>query len=128
MWKKEYVEPPKPIFHFGERNSQMSHTRIRVKFSNLNFHLFNYNLIDSPNCQHCDLSETPNHYFLICAQYAQERAEMIDKIRYILQKNNLNDKINLELLVHGSKKLSYISNSKLFNAVHIYIKKTCRNP
>ena len=128
MLKREYVKPPNPLFHFGERNSQMSHTRIRVKFSNLNFHVFNYNLVASPNCHHCNLPETPNHYFFICAQYVLERTDLLDKIQNILQSNNLNIKITLELLVYGNKKLSYNSNTKIFNAVHAFIRKSCRNP
>ncbi len=128
MFKKEYFDPPKLIFHFGERNSQMSHTRIRVKFSNLNFHLFNYNLVASPNCQYCNLPETPHHYFLICTQYTQERNEMLEKLQNILQTNNLNDKITLELPMYGSKKLSYTSYTKIFNAIHVFIRKSGRNP
>ncbi len=127
-FKREFFEPPKPLLHFGERNSQMSHTRIRVKFSNLNFHLFNYNLVASPNCHHCNLPETPNHYFYICPHYAQERTEMLDKIRNILQANNRNDKITLELLLHGNKKLPFSSNTKIFTAVHTFIRKSNRNP
>ncbi len=128
MLKREYVEPPKPLFHYGERTNQMSHTRIRVKFSNLNFHLFNYNLVTSPNCNHCNLPETPNHYFLICPQYDQERKEMLDKIRQILRINNLNNKITLDILVYGSKKLSHTFNTQVFHIVQIFIKKSGRNP
>ena len=57
MLKKEYVEAPKPLYHYCNRLNQMSHVRIRLKFSNLNFNLFNYNLIVSPNCKHCNLPE-----------------------------------------------------------------------
>ena len=108
LLKREYVEAPKPLYHYGNRLSQMSHTRIRVKFSNLNFHLFNYNLVQSPNCMHCNLPETPNHYFFICNQYSVERNAMLQKINRILQTNNVNIKITLDLILHGSKKLSHV--------------------
>ena len=128
MLKKEYLEPPNPLYHYGNRYSQKSHTRIRVKFSNSNFHLFNYNLVPSPNCNHCNLPETPNHYFFICAHYTVERNNMLQKISRILQTNQINNKITLDLILHGSKKLSYTLNTKLFEAVHCFIRKSGRNP
>ncbi len=128
MLKKEYVETPNPLYHYGNRFNQMSHTRIRLKFSNLNFHLYNYNLIRSPNCEHCHLPETPNHYFFICTQYNVERNEMLQKIKRILHANNVKNRITLELLLHGSKKLSYHQNIFIFDAVHSFIRKSGRNP
>ena len=128
MLKKEYLEPPNPLYHYGYRFSQMSHTRIRVKFSNLNFHLFNHKLATSPNCNHCNLPETPNHYFFICAQYLQERNEMLEKIDRILRDHHINNKITLDLILHGSKKLSHTWNTRIFDAVHSFIKKSGRNP
>ncbi len=128
MLKREYVEPPKPLYHYGNRFSQMSLARIRVKFSNLNFHLFNYNLVPSPNCMHCNLPETPNHYFFICNKYTSERDEMLLKINRILQMNHINNKITLDLILHGCKKLPYIPNTHIFDAVQCFIKKSGRNP
>ena len=78
MLKREYLQPPNPLYHYGKRPSQMSHTRIRVKFSNLNFHLFNYNLVTDPNCSHCQVPK-----------YTQARSHMLDIIKDILQANNL---------------------------------------
>ena len=99
----------------------MSHTHIRVKFSNLNFHLFNYNLVTSPNCKHCNLPETSNHYFFICTQYTIERNVMLQRINRILKTHRINNKVTLDLLLHGSKKLSYTLNTELFKAVHSFI-------
>ena len=114
MLKTEYTEHPNPLYHYGNRFSQMSHTRIRVKFSNLNFHLYNYNLVTSPNCKHCNLPETPNHYFFICNLYSVERNEMMQKITRILQTHRIKNRITLDLILHGSKKLSYTLNTQLF--------------
>ncbi len=123
MLKREYLEPQKPLYHYGNRLPQMPHTRIRLKFSNLNFHLFNYNLVTSPNCVHCTLPEIPNHYFFICTHYTAERNEMLQKIERIFQANRITNKITLEMILHGSKKLSYILNSQIFNAIHTFIRK-----
>ncbi len=128
MLKREYLEPPKPLYHYGERFSQMSHARIRVKFSNLNFHLYNYNLVESPNCRHCNLPETPNHYFFICNKFSVERTKLLQKIERILRSNNINNKITLELLLHGTEKLSYTLNTQIIDAVHSFIRATGRNP
>ncbi len=128
MLKREYVEPPKPLYHYGDRYSQMSHTRIRVKFSNLNFHLFNYNLVPSPNCPNCNLPETPNHYFFICNKFTAERIKMLHEIERILRSNNINNKITLDLVLHGTEKLSHTLNIKLLEAVHSFIRTTGRNP
>ncbi len=128
MLKKEYVAPPKPLYQHGNRIPQMSHARIRVNFSNLNFHLYNYNLVTSPNCKHCNLPETPNHYFFICNQYSLERNSMLQGINRILETNRVTNKITLQLLLHGTDKLSLILNKKIFDAVHSFIRKSGRNP
>ena len=72
--------------------------------------------------------ETPNHYFFICNQYTAERDEMLLKINRILQTNRMNNKITLDLILHGSEKLSYTQNTHLFNAIHSFIRKSGRNP
>ncbi len=131
MLKKEYLKPPNPMLHYhnlGNRPSQMSHTRIRVKFSNLNFHLFNYNLVTDPNCTHCNVPETPHHYFFICAIYAQARSHMMDKVKNDLQSANCTEKITMPLLLHGKKELSFGQNAKIFDAIHNFIRATGRNP
>ncbi len=128
MLKREYLQPPNPLYHYGKRPSQMSHTRIRVKFSNLNFHLFNYNLVTDPNCSHCQVPETPHHYFFVCTKYTQARSHMLDIIKDILQANNLTNKITLPLLLHGKDELSYVDNTKIFDAIHNFIRVSERNP
>ncbi len=55
LFKNSYMTLPNPLYHYGERMSQMSHTRIRLNFSNLNHHLFNRGLSNSPNCEHCNV-------------------------------------------------------------------------
>ncbi len=39
----------------------MSHSRMRLGFSNLNAHLYSYNLVNSSNCEHCGSPENPRH-------------------------------------------------------------------
>ncbi len=129
--KREYLEPQDHLLHYhnhGNRPSQMSHTRIRVKFSNLNLHLFNYNLVPDPNCSHCNVPETPHHYFFICAKYTQARTCMMNKVENILQSANCNNRITMPLLLHGKKELSFAQNAKIFDAIHNFITTSKRNP
>ncbi len=127
-FKKEYSRTPSPLLKYGERLSQMSHTRIRLNFSNLNSHLYRYNLVDLPNCEHCNIPETAKHYFFECNQYLAFRLEMFDAIRNILTSNNLNVRINEKLLLYGNENVSYKDNCKIFECVQSFIRKSNRNP
>ncbi len=67
-------------------------------------------------------------YFFICTQYDVERNEMLQKINRILQANNVKNKITLELLVHGSKKLSHHLKIHILDAVQSFISNSVSNP
>ena len=130
-FKQEYFKLPAPLYNHGERLSQMSHTRIRVHFSNLNHHLYNYNLSATPNCEHCHIPETPTHYLLDCNKYFVPRIEMFDIIEEIMTSNGINianTAISLQLLLHGKDTFPYLDNIKIFDSVHSFIRKTNRNP
>ncbi len=118
-----------PLYHHGERLSQMSHTRIRLNFSNLNSHLYNYGLLNSPNCDHCNVPETPSHFFMDCTKYAINiRNEFITKVNSILPGTNRTGRIPLKILLHGKNELPLIENTRLFDVIQTYIRKTQRNP
>ncbi len=127
-FKQEYARTPSPLLNYGERISQMSHTRIRLNFSNLNSHLHSYNLSESPNCEYCNVPETPMHYLFQCNQYNVPRAELLNSVEELLITNNLNQRITLKLLLHGHNRLSYKDNCKIFDCVHSFIRKSGRNP
>ena len=55
-------------YNTGIRQLQMFHTRLRPKCSSLNEHLFQRNLVPSPNCT-CDMVEHNSHYLLSCPKY-----------------------------------------------------------
>ncbi len=127
LFKDKYIKPAYPLYLHGERKAQMSHTRIRVKFSNLNYHLYNYGLSNSPNCDQCNVPETPLHYFMECTKYTAIRNYMIAKINNILPTANRSGRIPLDVLLHGKKQLSLNDNIKIFDIVKLYIKISCRN-
>ncbi len=131
LFKEKFAPPKYPLYNCGSRLPQMSHTRIRLNFSNLNYHLFNHGLSDSPNCENCNVPETPIHYFMECTKYPTNlRNELITKAKAILTGPNRSDRnrIPLNTLLHGKKELPYSENVKLFEIIHSYIRKTGRNP
>ena len=64
---KRNTLPANPLFVYGGRTSQILHTRLRLKWSNLNNHLFKNNVY-SPNCV-CGENETNHHYLFECPLY-----------------------------------------------------------
>ena len=129
LFKNNFTPPACPLYLYGARLEQMSHTRIRLNFSNLNYHLFNHGLSNSPNCEHCNVPETPIHYFMECTKYpANLRNELVTKAKAILPGSNRTYRIPLNTLLHGNKELPYSENIKLFRIIHCYIRKTGRNP
>ena len=106
----------------------VSHTRITLKFSNLNAHLYNYNLVSSPNCECGNSPETPTHYLLECNKNTQPRAKMFESVEQILSSNNINIGVTLKLLLYGNNKLSYKDNCKIFDCVQSFIRKSDRKP
>ena len=59
------------LFCTGDRLAWIFHTRLRLNFSALNYHLFQKNCCPSPACALCDASiEDVKHYFLYCPSFA----------------------------------------------------------
>ena len=90
--------------------------------------LYNYGLSNSPNCDQCNVPETPSHYFMECTKYANIRNDMITRIRDILPTANRAGRIPLSILLHGKNELSYNENIEIFDIVHSFIRRSGRNP
>jgi hypothetical protein len=116
----------KIIYYQGVRKNNVSHARIRMGCSALNYHLCNnIHVIDSPMCS-CGLEhETPEHYFFRCPLYVRSRIKLILSI---IQHTDIEfvDNINVNLVLYGDCNLSLESNMKIFELVHIYINETDR--
>ncbi len=126
--KQVYTSSPSALLNYGNRLVQMAHTRIRVNFSNLNSHLFRYNLIASPNCITCNTPETPKHYFFNCTSYTNQRTVMLESIQNLLSDHDINIRVTIGLLLEGNQEISYNINTKIFDIVHKYICDTARHP
>ncbi len=123
-----YTSSPSALLNYGNRLVQMAHTRIRVNFSNLNSHLYRYNLIASPNCARCNTPETPRHYFFNCTSYTIQRNIMLESIQKLLSDHDINVRITINLLLQGNQEISYNINTKIFDIVHKFINDTARQP
>ena len=76
-------------------------------------------LTEDPMCPNCTTqAKTPDHYFLKCEKYANERLQLINKI-FILEEVA---EINTNLLTSGNAMLSLETNIQKHDAVANYIK------
>ena len=106
------------LYYIGTRMGQILHARLRMNSSSLNEHLFNRNLVYSPNCQ-CGHVESTSHYLLFCNKYTNLRNEFIFTINYHIP-------IDVKLLLFGSENLSEDENKDIFLKVQKFILKSKR--
>jgi len=109
---------PNILFSYGERRSQLLHTRLRTKCSALNEHLFRRNIITSPLCL-CGRHETTSHYFLECTHYVHIRGELFNSI-------SVYSVPCIKTILYGDNTLDYLTNTKIADAVHKFIIKSKR--
>ena len=100
---KQRFKPPKyKHFHKGSKLGNTLLTRIRVGRSYLNQHKFTIGFSDSPECMCHYQTESPEHYFLDCFLYIQERQRMFSLIEhYVPNFQRLNKKQKIHLILNG---------------------------
>jgi hypothetical protein len=108
-------------FYRGNRRSQILHTRIRLQCSPLKSHLYNKSIVESPNCECGEGSESAKHFLLECPRYNIERELLLDQLRELGFRA-----INTDLLLFGDDQVDETSNINLFTAVQNYITETER--
>ena len=113
-------DKPRKIFYYGERMMNVLHARMRMGCSPLRSHLcLLMHVIDNSNCDcGCEI-ESPRHYFLECPIHNGPRNFMIRSIE------NVTD-CNINTILFGNKKLSYLENKTIFKSVHKFIKDSRR--
>ena len=97
--------PPKPPAYFtvGSKLGNILHTRLRLGASQLNDHLYKYQITDSPSCSCGYPSETIEHFILFCTLHSNTRKTLIKNISAILN-NNFEawpKQCQLNLLING---------------------------
>ena len=101
--------------YFGfSRQLNIVHAQLRMQCSNLNYHLFNLHVVDSPSCRCSYKCEDVNHYLLQCPLYAIERQKLLSVVEQICV-------ANVEVLLFGSSRHSYDENSVIFKSVEMFI-------
>ena len=72
-----------PWSHQKDRKIEVAMARLRLGHSRLKSHLYRLNLEDSPNCNHCGIPETINHFLIHCHRYYNERCILLNKLRLL---------------------------------------------
>lgn len=88
--------PCNPFFLLGRRTLNITLARIRMKCSELNEHLYNMHILESPLCQ-CGEVETSLHYFFHCPYYHTFR------LRLQRNFNSLEIDFTLNSILHGDE-------------------------
>ena len=102
-----------PSYYYkGSRIGQILHSRLRMKCSSLNQHLFNKNLVQSPLCE-CGEIESNEHFLLKCPIYNDNRRRHLNQIGTIANSVNI--------LLFGSINLTSEQNEMIFESVQSYI-------
>ena len=93
-WKSGESQYP-PGSHFPKlykgliRQQASLLTQLRTQNDGLNQYLHRINAVDSPDCAHCGVPETVDHYLLTCRRFTEQRARLRSKIRCKLTVANL---------------------------------------
>ena len=102
-----------PLFPFGERRSQIVHTRIRTNCSAFDEHLLMRNVVASPLCR-CGLKESPFHYVIECQLYINIRAELLNTI-------SMYSVPSAQTILYEDNILGYQTDPNIADAVHTFI-------
>ncbi len=126
-----------PLFSTGTGTSQVNHTRLRLGLSALNGHRKSFNFIPTAHCPRCNyhIEDVP-HFFFDCPSYTIHRRGLYRSLALIMAPGvhfsfiipvNTNERNNLkDILLNGSKQLTFQENCELFRIVQNYINLTSR--
>ncbi len=124
-YKREFFRTPNPLYKIENEHGNMHQTRLRLGLSHLRAHLFQYNLIDDPTCQFCNLEpETTSHYILRCPTYNRVRVRFLIGLTGLLDHNyisGLNDDKIVQLFLHGDPELDFDINSSIISMAQSFI-------
>ena len=74
------------LFYIGDHSASIFHTRLRLNFSALNYHLFQKKYCPSSACVLCDASiEDVKHYFLYCPSFSALREKLFTSAAHLLR-------------------------------------------
>ena len=122
-----YIPPVNRLVYLGDRYISALHTRLRLNNCGLNHYLFIMNCARSASCTCGALSEDVTHY-LFCPRFATLRASMLTSVMRLAGSvwNVLNISQQVDILLHGSRNLSFEANAAIFSEVQWYIGSSAR--
>ena len=100
--------------------------QLRMNLSPLRSHKWRYNFADTPSemCSCNQGIEDTSHYLFLCPSYAIERAILVANVIHILQKNLINNQ--LQLYLYGHRSINSSDNRNILLSTIQYIKRTLR--
>ena len=103
--------------------------QLRVSLTALRSHKARHNFIDTPydNC-HCNQgSEDSSHFLFTCPSYITQRVTLVNSVKEVLRRNNLNHLENqLQLYLYGHYSLNHGDNRLILMATLKFIKDSRR--
>ena len=114
------INPPRYFFRSRDRKAEITHTRIRVKCSNLLEDLYDRQLSDTPMCDCGAEIEDAEHFFYRCNKYNHLREHIHD----VTNKDIF--ELDIEELTYGNPNKSDEANAETFEIVQLYITLTGR--
>ena len=117
------LKKPPPYYSFGRKLPNVLHTRLRLRMSGLNSHLFMIHSLEtkSPNCSCSQTVETITHYLFFCPHYNSIRIELETSLQnLIVNYAHLNLEQKLDTLLYG-KGLDKSAGPAVAAAVQKYI-------
>ena len=112
------------LFCIGDRSASIFHTRLRLNFSALHYHLFQKNCCYSPACGLCKAStEDVKRYFLYCPRFAALREKLFTSAAHFLENrwHCASDKKKIDWLLNGISTSDFLINVRLFQLVQSFI-------
>ncbi|WP_294078466.1 hypothetical protein, partial [Thiolapillus sp.] len=95
-----------PYYYKGKRKEQITHCRLRLEMSNLNYDLKKRHLTADPACTCGYPYETAEHYLLYCPKYTVIRKGTISTLH--------NSHTNIDTLLRGNSNLQQQENENIF--------------
>ncbi len=118
------------LYNIELEKGNIHHSRLRLGLSHLRAHLFQYNLIDDPVCQFCNVEiETTGHYVLRCPSFHAARTNYLLGIIANLDQDYvqaLNDDKILDIFLYGDVELDNQVNEVLFTMALTFINSSKR--
>ena len=118
---------PPPYYFLGTRIGNLLHTKLRLKASKLNAHLFTIQKSDTSACPCGFPSETTEHFILTCPLYQTQRDALFQTLTRLLitDFSALSRSEQMDIIIHGEH-LSRGVDSLVASAFHHFLESTQR--